>query len=284
MTTVAPLPALGELRSAFETLRGDRTAPPAASIVIPVNAEADLDTVLTVLADVAGYQGRNTFEIVLAINNYPPDEPPEAIETYRSAGMTVVAVPSVWRRGEAVCLTARVPGIREAASDRIVLLDADCRVPDPTSLLDWYVERFAGGAQVAYSRVDYFDLRPLWSVRARILAHRVARWFKRAVFRFPTTRGSNYGVRRDAFLALYDEGRIADDLNVGPAAKAKGYSIAYSGARRLAVLTSGRKFRGGWRKLVFYLVYRLRYNIRLLMPKGTARREDEDSFHSKPLR
>lgn len=284
MTAAAPAPALAELRSAFERLRGDRTAPPTASIVIPVNAKADLDTVLTVLADVARYDGRNAFEIVLVINNYPPDEPPDAIERYRSAGMTVVAVPSVWRRGEAVCLTARVPGIREAAADRIVLLDADCRVPDPTSLLDWYVEEFAGGAHVAYSRVDYFDLRSLWSVRARILAHRAARWCKRAIFRFPTTRGSNYGVRRDAFLALYDDGRIADDLNVGPAAKAKGYSIAYSGDRRLAVLTSGRKFRGGWRKLVLYLVYRLRYNIRLLMPTGTARREDEDSFHSKPLR
>lgn len=284
MTALAALPALAELAPSLARLRGDATATPDASIVIPVNAQADLGTVLTVLGDVTRYGGGHTFEIVLVVNNYPPDEPPEAIAAYRDAGLSVVAVPSVWRRGEAVCLTARVPGIREAASDRIVLLDADCRVPDPTALLDWYIDRFAGGADVAYSRVDYFELRPLLSVRARILAHRAARWFKRTILRFPTTRGSNYGVRREAFLALYDEGRIADDLNVGPAAKARGFSIAYSGARRLRVLTSGRKFRGGWRKLALYLLYRLRYNVRLLMPHGKAPREDAGGFNSKPLR
>jgi hypothetical protein len=283
--TAVATPALDELRPSLARLRGDTATAPDASIVIPVNAQADLDTVrTTVLADVVRYEGPHAFEVVLVINNFPPDELPAAIEAYRDAGLTVAAVPSVWRRGEAVCLTARVPGIREAASERIVLFDADCRVPNPTRLLDWYVEQFDSGADVVYSRVDYFDLRKLWSVRARILVHRIARWFKRAALRFPTTRGSNYGVRRDVFLRLYDEGRISDDLNVGPAAKAGGHRIAYSGDRSLAVLTSGRKFKGGWKKLAFYLVYRLRYNARLLLARGGKPREEADSFNSKPLR
>jgi hypothetical protein len=32
----------------------------------------------------------------------------------------------------------------------------------------------------------------------------------------------------------------------------------------MAVLTSGRMFAGGWRKLWRYLRYRLRYNVRVL--------------------
>ena len=131
---------------------------------------------LVVLGDIGRYRGQHSFEIVLVINNYPADDPPEEIAAYAAAGMRVVPVPNVWRAGEAVCLSARVPGIRAAEAGRIILFDADCRIPEATHLLDWYVDQFRTGAQVAYTRVGHYDLRPLWSVRARMGAHHLSRW------------------------------------------------------------------------------------------------------------
>jgi Glycosyltransferase like family 2 len=273
---------LERLGAELERMRGDRALPPDASIAIPVNAQADLQNVLVVLSDIARYRGKRAFEVVLVINNYPEDDPPEEIATYAAAGMRVVSVPNVWRAGEAVCLSARVPGIRAAEAERILLFDADCRIPEPTVLLDWYVDQFASGAKVAYTRVGHYDLRPLWSVRARMAAHHGARWIKRVLLRIPTTRGSNYGVDRTAFLRAYEGGLLADDLNVGPAVKAAGGRIVYAGSPRLQVLTSGRKFRGGWRRLARYLRYRLLYNVRVL--RTQAQERAKSSYHQRPRR
>jgi hypothetical protein len=274
---------LERLSADLARLRGDAASPPDASIVVPVNAQADLEAVLSALSQVAGYRGDRSFEVVLVINNYPVDEPPPEIETYAGAGMRVVAVPNVWREGEAVCLTARVPGARAAASERLILFDADCRIPDPSRLLDWYVQQFERGAEAAYTHVGYYGLRPLWSVRARIAAHHLARWVKRVVVRIPTTRGSNYAVDRTVFLRLYEDGRLIDDLNVGPEVEAAGGRVAYSGSRGLQVLTSGRKFRGGWRKLARYLRYRLLYNVRVLQARAGDGKRGKP-YHRKPLR
>ena len=273
---------LEPLGAELARVRGDPALPPDASIAIPVNAQGDLETVLVVLGDIGRYRGQHSFEIVLVINNYPADDPPEEIAAYAAAGMRVVPVPNVWRAGEAVCLSARVPGIRAAEAGRIILFDADCRIPEPTLLLDWYVDQFRTGAQVAYTRVGHYDLRPLWSVRARMGAHHLSRWVKRVLLRIPTTRGSNYGVDRTAFLRAYEGGFLADDLNVGPAVKAAGGRVVYAGAPRLQVLTSGRKFRGGWRKLARYLRYRLLYNMRLL--RTQAGKRTQKPYHQKPLR
>jgi Glycosyltransferase like family 2 len=273
---------LERLGAELARVRGDPALPPDASIAIPVNAQGDLETVLVVLGDIGRYRGRHTFEIVLVINNYPADHPPEEIATYAAAGMRVVPVPNVWRTGEAVCLSARVPGIRAAEADQIILFDADCRIPEPTLLLDWYVDQFRSGAKVAYTRVGHYDLRPLWSVRARMAAHHLSRWVKRVLLRIPTTRGSNYGVDRAAFLRAYEGGLLADDLNVGPAVKTAGGRVVYAGAPRLQVLTSGRKFRGGWRKLARYLRYRLLYNVRVL--RTQAGKRTQKPYHQKPLR
>jgi hypothetical protein len=274
---------IGRLGRDLARLRGDPASPPDASVVVPVNAQADLESVLGVVRQVAGYRGEHSFEIVLVINNYPAGEPPPEIETYAGAGIRVVAVPNVWREGEAVCLTARLPGARAASAEHLVLFDADCRIADPSRLLDWYVRQLEGGAQAAYTRVGYYDFRPLWSVRARIVAHHLARWIKRVVLRIPTTRGSNYAVDRSVFLRLYEQGRLVDDLNVGPAVKASGGRVAYSGRRSLQVLTSGRKFRGGWRRLARYLRYRLLYNLRVLRAR-TGDRKGGEAYHQRPLR
>ena len=276
--------SLDQLGVELKRLRGDQAAAPDASVVIPVNAQEDLENVLEVLGDLARYEGSRTFEIVLVVNNYLAEKPPPKIAAYERAGLRVIAVPSVWRAGEAVCLSARIPGIRAASSRLILLFDADCRIPNPTALFDWYAKQFERGAGVAYTRVDYYDLRPLWSVRARMLAHHLARWIKRVILRIPTTRGSNYATERTLFLQLYEGDLLTDDLNVGPAAKAAGGRVAYSGARNLRVLTSGRRFRGGWWKLARYLFYRLGYNLRVIGASRGERKKRGASYHRSPMR
>jgi len=264
--------SLDRLGVELRRLRGDPAALPDASVVIPVNAQEDLENVLGILGDVARYEGTATLEIVLVINNYPADDPPREIGAFARAGVRTVGVPNVRRPGEVVSFTARVPGAREASSEVTIYFDADCRIPNSSALLTWYVDELRRGAQAAYSRVEYYDLRSLWSVRARIAVHHAARWTKRVVLRIPTVRGSNYAVDRTLFLRLYDEGMLIDDLNVGLAVKTSGGSIAYSGARDLRVLTSGRRFKGGWLKLARYLRYRLLYNLRVLPVRPRAAR------------
>ena len=248
----------------FRAMRGDATRAPDASVVVPVNAQGDLENVHNLLDDLARYRGKHAVEVLLVVNNYPAAAPPAAIEAFRSLGVRVVAIPDVRRPGEAVGFTARIPGVREAECESVLLFDADCRIPDPTALIDWYVLRMTAGALAAYTHVDYYDVKPGASIRARLATHHAARWFKRNVLRVPTTRGSNYAVRRRVLLALYDQGMLADEMNVGPNMKSLGGPVAYSGARQLRVLTSGRMFGGGWIKLARYLIYRLRYNVRVL--------------------
>jgi hypothetical protein len=275
---------LDRLGMKLRRLRGDPAAPPDASVVIPINAQQDLENVLGVLGDVARYEGTATLEVILVINNYAEEHPPPEITAYERTGVRVVAVPSVWRAGEAVCLSARIPGIRVASSERIMLFDADCRISNPTLLFDWYAEQFDRGAQVAYTGVGYYDLRPLWSVRARMLAHYLARWIKRVILRIPTTRGSNYATDQALFLRLYGGGFLADDLNVGPAVKAAGGRVVYSRAKGLRVLTSGRRFKGGWWKLARYLYYRLVYNLRVIGASKGGGKKPDASYHRTPSR
>ena len=242
----------------------DPSRPPDASIVVPVNAKGDLENARRLLADLARYNGPHTFETILVVNNYDGDPAPQVAE-YEATGARVLSLPRVERRiGEAIAFSVRLPGVRAAEASWIILFDADCRIPDATALLDWYVARGRSGVGVAYTHVDFYDLLPARSVRVKVRMHHVARWVKRALLRLPTTRGSNYAVRRELMLDLYEAGLLADDLNVGPAAKARGEAIVYSGERSLTVLTSGRMFRAGWLRIVTYFWYRLRYNLRVL--------------------
>jgi len=275
---------LERLAPELARLRGDPIAPPDASIVIPVNAQADLEKVLDVIDEISRYQGRRTFEVVIVINNYPTDGPPKELKTYAHAGLRTLGFPSFWTSDEVVSFTARVPGAREAAAGLLIQFDADCRIRNPSALLDWYLDQAERGMHAAYTHVGYYDLRPVYSVRARIAIHHGARWVKRVALRIPTIRGSNYAVDRSLFLSLYDRGLLTDDLNVGPAVKASGGSIAYGRARALRVLTSGRRFRGGWLKLARYLWYRTRYNLRVLPVRAPEPGKARNPFHQKPLR
>ena len=245
---------------------------PDASIVVPVNAQGDVDNVRHLLGDLDRYDGPHSIETILVFNNFPEGTVPAQVEEYRPRVDQVVAVPNVRTPGVAVPLAARMPGVRASRSQNVILFDADCRVPDPTGLIDWYVTQFRKGAQAAYTYVGYYDFKRAPTVYTYLAVHHVTRWVKRAVLRIPTTRGSSYAVRRDAMVELFDGGYLADDLNVGPAFKRLKGKVAYGAGRRLTVLTSGRMFRPGFRLLGPYLVYRLKYNVRVLPVRADAAR------------
>lgn len=262
-------PTIAEIRDRLDHVRG--SGAPDLSIVVPVNAQGDLDNVITLLSDIARYSGPVSFDVILVVNNFEQNaRPTDAIERLAAAGATVVDIPNARRHGEAPPFSARIPGVRQSAAPVVVLFDADCRIPDPTALINWYAAVLGRGVAAAYTNVEYYDLRPVLSVRARMIAHRGSRWVKRIVLGIPTIRGSNYGVNRRLFLDLYDRGMMAEDMNVGPVMRRFGGPVPYSGSPELVVLTSGRMFRGGWRRLGRYLVYRLRSNLRVLPVRPDA--------------
>lgn len=245
---------------------------PDVSVVVPVNAQGDLGNVRTLLGDIARYGGPHSVETVLVVNNFPEGQVPAEVERLERVASIVLAIPSVRRPGEAVGFSARIPGVRAASADHVVLLDADCRVPDPTALLNWYVDRLRRGACAAYTHVSHYDYDRAVSVVIRFAVHHAARWVKRRILRIPTTRGSNYAIRRAVMLDLYERGLLADEMNVGPSVKRLRGPVVYGAGRPLTVLTSGRMFRPGWRRIVPYFLYRLRYNLRVLpVREGVAR-------------
>lgn len=251
-------PDLVGLRAELIRLRGDAGKSPDAVVILPVNARADLQKALQAATDIAAYQGKFRLELIAVVNNYPAELPPAEIDLYRSLGMTVIAIPKIEHHG-AIVLAARIPGIRASMSENVILFDSDCRIPNATALIDWYMAQFEAGAALAYTPVDYFDMPSGPSARAWLAIHHLTRWFKRVVLRVPTSRGSNYAIRRSLMLDLYENGDALFDIKVGPAVKARGGRVSYSGDRRLVVLTSGRNFSGGWAELWRYLVWRVGY-------------------------
>lgn len=243
-----------------------------ASIVVPVNAQGDIGHAIQLLRDLGRYRGPHRLEILLVVNNFPPEEPPAELKELERLGARVLAIPDVREAGYSVGIMARMHGLRAALAEPALLFDADCRIPHPTALIDWYVKALSEGAGAAYTRVGHFDLPPGFTVKLRVLAHHGGRWVKRALLRVPTIRGSNYAVIKSLFLRLYDEGLIVHDMNVGPAVKASGGArIAYSGKKELTVLTSGRMVRGGWLRLLRFIPKRIRYNARTLPVRSHER-------------
>jgi hypothetical protein len=194
-TIASPVETIWSTR--MHMIRGDRSRQPDGSIVIPVNAQSDLERVWVVINDLLAYHGRHTFEIIVMVNNYPADSPP-SLTAFEQAGIRVVSQPDVRRPGIRVAVTARVHGTRVAASRLTIHFDADCRVPDPTTLLDWYVQQFAAGARAAYTPVNFCDLNNDSATQARVVIHHLTRWFKRQVLGIPTIRGSNFAIDRDS--------------------------------------------------------------------------------------
>lgn len=278
-----------QLAARLTTIRKQGT--PSLSVVIPVNAQGDLENVLLLLGDLAAYAGTRAIEIILVVNNYPETAPPPELELLRSLGVEVIAQPSVRRPGEAVGFSGRVVGARVAGAPYVVFFDADCRIPNATALLDWYTDQFHFGAHAAYTWVTYVDCLPAMAVRVKLAIHHLSRWFKRVVLRIPTTQGCNYGACRQSLLALYDEGYLADEMNVGPAIKALRGPVVYSRARELHVLTSGRMFTARWRRIIPYFTSRLLYNLRVIPVRpGVARRTGRERdpvrryINNRPIR
>ncbi|HET9454285.1 MAG TPA: glycosyltransferase [Gemmatimonadaceae bacterium] len=262
---------LRQLAARLETMR--RSGVPSLAIAIPVNAQGDLGNVVHLLDDLASYRGSRAVEIVLVVNNFPEASPPPEVATLRRLGVQVLAMPSVRRAGEAVGFSGRVVGAQAATAPYVVFFDADCRIPNATALLDWYAEQLQGGAHAAYTWVTYVDCADALAVRVKLAIHHASRSFKRVVLGIPTTQGCNYAVRRDSLLELYSQGYLADEMNVGPTIKALKGPVAYSRARRLHVLTSGRMFTARWGRIIPYFTQRLLYNLRVIPVRpGVARR------------
>lgn len=254
----------GALPARLGALSPPAPGPADVTIAIPVNAQGDLGNVVSLLSDIAAYRGPHTVAIILVVNNYPERHPPAEIDEFRRWGVQVLAIPDVRRPGEPPGFSARLEGVRAAASDLVVVFDADNRIPDVTALLDWYVAQFRSGACAAYSHVAFYDFEESASIRVRFVLHHGARWVKRTLLGIPTTQGANYAVRRAVMLDLHGRGLLADEMNVGPTFKRLAGPVAYSGERRTCVYTSARMFPRGWRRIVPYYLYRLRYNLRVL--------------------
>jgi hypothetical protein len=267
--------------SQLQQLFGNAGAMPDASIIIPVNARADLETVYPVLEQISSYAGAHPLELILVINNYDPAAPPVAIEAFAGLGLRVVATPSARRPGEVVILSARALGVQAARAETTIHFDADSRIVDSTALIDWYIAAMRQGAQLAYTHVGYYDLRSKLPVRVKIFIHHTIRWFKRTFLGIPTTRGGNYAVTRAAFLSAYEAGQLSVDMQLGPAVKLAGGKIAYASRPELRVLISGRKHQGSWRRLLPYLLHRLRYNLRAIPTR--RRRVTRDSWNGFDL-
>jgi hypothetical protein len=267
-----PAPAVLEaLPAELRRIRG--TGLPDASVVIPVNAQGDVDHLMALLADLGRYDGAYRLEFIVVLNNYEADEEPEALASIEKTTVTVVAVPSVRRPGEAVSFTARIPGLRAAASDIAINFDSDVRVPYPTDLIDWYVAALTDRSdrvRGAYGPVLFHSVPQGFVADVAVAIHHASRWIKRTILHIPTLRGSAYAARRQAMLDAYDERLLADDMNVGPVLARGGRAVVHDGDPRLAVRTSGRMYGFDWPTLARYLRYRLRYNLRVIPVRPDA--------------
>lgn len=276
---------LTRLHEPIVRMRGSVECLPDASIVIPVNAQGDLRTVLRPLSDIVRYTGAYAIEVVLVINNFPAENPPAEIEQFQDIGVRVVAAPSARCPGEVVIISARALGVQAAKANITIHFDADCRIPDVNALLDWYIQSLNSGARLAYSHVGFYDFQDVPSVRAKIAIHHILRGLKRNLLGIPTTRGSNYAIDRSLFVQLYEAGKLSVDLQVGPAAQLVGARIVYSGSPGLTVYTSGRKFRGGWARLFRMLRYRFRYNLKAIpTPQRDVTHTSWDGFDRESAR
>lgn len=238
------------------------------SVVVPVNAQGDIPIALRLLDDMKPYAGPHRLEMLFVVNNFPIGQPPPELKALIDAGARVEAVPSLEREGYTVIINARAHGVRAATNELQILFDADCRVPRPTDLVNWYVRVLEDGADAAYTAVAHHELWPGVTPRIRVFLHHAGRWVKRVILKVPTMRGSNYAVRRSTFLQLFDRGEIVHDLDVGPAFKMSGARIAYSGAPELRVLTSGRYLRPGWMRLIRFIPKRIGRNLRVVFRRG----------------
>jgi hypothetical protein len=85
----------------------------------------------------------------------------------------VLAFPKIKERGE-IYLTVRIPGVRIASSECTIHFDADCRLPDATHLVDWYIRQFAMGFQMAYTHVGNYDLPASLAIKFRMILYNIS--------------------------------------------------------------------------------------------------------------
>jgi Glycosyltransferase like family 2 len=274
-----------QFREDVNRLRGNPQLKPSASIIIPVNACADLSNLRLLVTDLVKYQGSHTFEIITVINNYREGNQPHEVEILSEIGMRVLNIPDVHQPGETVAFSARLPGIETANSEITIQFDADCRIPNITPLLDFYVEQLNSGYMLAYAPVHFFNLPEDSTIPIRVRIHHTVRSIKRNLLKIPTPRGSSYAINRTILIRLYETRKLRDDIQIGPNIKALGGKSAYSDDWNLRVLTSGRKMRKGWWRMIRYVVRRLMFNLSFLRDTNAAKsilKSDKNGSYLEP--
>lgn len=242
-------------------------ATPDLAIIVPVNARGDLSKTLDLLADIAHYEGRLRFQIILVVNNFDPDNPPEqAMKTYRNWGVQTLSSATLdGNTGVPPALRARMLALPMARTVNCVFFDADCRIPDATACFNWYHQALCESAvMLAYTKVDYYNWPShRFAMRVWLHVHHLWRAFKRICLQVPTPRGSSYGINRDLKRQLFEDGYLADETGLGRVVKAFGHQSMYTGNDDCKVLTDGRMFENAQAHKLFtrYAMRRLRINL-----------------------
>ncbi len=262
---------------------------PDLAIVIPVNAQGDLDNVLLLLQDISDYSGANRFQIILVVNNYPVETPPvNHISRYRAAGVEILELPELTgHAGIPPGLKARMAALDFVKCRAAVFFDADCRMPHPTVCLDWYAEAFKDPlTQLAYTKIAYFNWPPGVGMWLWLRVHYLWRWTKRNVLRIPTPQGASYAMDRKVKKELYDGGYLADETAIGRLAQSFSHKTVYNGSRPCRILTDARMYENA-KPLRMFTVYawrRIRINIASMMVRNdsaehTGREHDEPHLY-----
>lgn len=260
---------------------------PDTAIIIPVNAQGDLQKVLDLLEDISQYQGEDRFHIILVVNNFDPEQPPTAeLELYEQLGVQTVSVPELGgHAGIPPALRARMYGLPYAKVRACCFFDADCRIPDPTSCLKWYCESFRDAeVMLAYTKIGYYNWPRRLGMRAWLLVHYTWRAFKRRCLRIPTPQGASYGIDRDLKKELFDGGYLADETAIGRLVKAFGHKTVFAGETSRRVMADGRMYQNAsaFRLFTGYAFRRLRINLNSMFVRRDAADRtgrEEDKVH-----
>lgn len=239
---------------------------PSLAIVIPVNAKGDLNNVLLLLQDISKYAGKNRFQVILVVNNYPPEAPPsDFLDLYRAAGAEVLALPVlVGHAGIPPGLKARMAALQTVQCRAAVFFDADCRIPHPTKCLDWYAHAFTDpSTKLAYTRIAYFNWPSGVGMWLWLRVHYLWRWTKRNLLRVPTPQGASYAMDQKLKCQLYEQGYLADETAIGRLAQSFKHKTVYNGSRSCQITTDARMYENAkpLRMFTIYAWRRIRINV-----------------------
>lgn len=245
----------------LQSLRGELfDADPNASVIIPVRSRTQLTHSLALLSDLARYHGDYTLEFILVVDDF--ELIPEESEYFRNIGVHLVFTEPDGPERAGGTIDVRARGVRAARAGITLHFAPDVRIPDPSALIDWYIESLYSEYQLAYTWIDFENRPGRLSTRLSLVVLNVLRSLKRTLLGVPTTRGCNYAVTRSLFLELYETGQLSADINIGLAARLAEARSRYSKEPRLRVVLSTRKYSARTLLYPARILRSLNYNLR----------------------